>query len=339
MSLIKDNIFLTNVPESERILLMKSNAFRPALVIASNGLFVSHVEYLTANQVTSVRFTDSVGTPIGRLNVGLNDYTYFSTYDSPNSILLATTASSSARPMYVASSLFKRKKDGGGTKASQAFRVARSKAEHWLPDAVKMVVRNTHYKLSRQRCTEMSYRDHLNSEQIGVLLAAFFNEMTPLQVSPNHMTKFEEVRTLRDQRRESFNQVRCTLEQLFSKPKYLVSYIQNHGYRVSRFDVGHSYDKIAAGEFLKDSGVVITQQPEFYRSLEDIPLSKGRDEICGKLTYIKMNLSPRHDSLTWGDNEYALVPSSNETDVIFNEDIFGSAFVFLHKGTLMVMDA
>ena len=44
MSLIKDNMFLTNVPESERILLMKSNAFRPALQIASNGtLFISHV--------------------------------------------------------------------------------------------------------------------------------------------------------------------------------------------------------------------------------------------------------------------------------------------------------
>ena len=107
---------------------------------------------------------------------------------------------------------------------------------------------------------------------------------------------------------------------------------------ISEFDVAHSFDQIIDGVGAGEQGVVTRRAPEFYRSLEHIPLDKGRDEICGKLTYLKMNLAKNAD-MVWGDNEYALVPTiRTSSDVIVNEDIFGSAILSTVGTTFMVMD-
>ena len=341
MSLIKDNMFLTNVPESERIVLMKSNAFRPALAIASNGtLFVSHVEYSPPGQYTQVRFTTSAGVPIGRLTVSLNDHTTFMTYDRPTAVFGTSMAAESSRPMYVAKTLFKYKKDGGQTTGKRALGNARSRSEVWHREAVRDLVRNVHHKMLSGRRTNVAYRDFFNHSQVGVLLAAFFGEMTSLQVNPSDMAKFEEIRALRDQRRAFRGQLSEAMRTVFGKPKLLVTYIRDHGYMVSKFDVAHSYDEILDGTTLIDGLVAEPHAPEFYRSLEDIPLDKGRDEICGKLAYLKMNLS-KEPNLTWRDNEYALVPtvSTGGAEVIVNEGIFGSAILTTPGTTFVMVDA
>lgn len=339
MSLIKDNMFLTNVPEHERILLMKSNAFRPALQIASNGtLFISHVEYSPPGQYTQVRFTTSEGVPIGRLTVSLNDYTSFVTYDRPTCVFGTSMAAESARPMYVAKALFKYKKDGSKSSAMQGLGVARARAAVWHPETVRTLVRNVHNKMVSGRRTNVAYRDFFNHSQVGVLLAAFFGEMTSLQVNPSDIAKFEEVRALRDQRRALRGQLSDAMRTMFGKPKLLVTYIKEHGYMISEFDVAHSFDQIIDGVGAGEQGVVTRRAPEFYRSLEHIPLDKGRDEICGKLAYLKMNLSKNTD-MAWGDDEYALVPTvKTSSDVVVNEDVFGSAIVSTVGTTFMVMD-
>lgn len=341
MSLIKDNIFLTNVPESERILLMKSNAFRPALAIASNStLSVSHVEYSPQGQYTQVRFTTLGGVPVGRLTVSVNDYTTFTTYDRPTAVVATGMAAESARPMYVAKTLFKYKKDGGQTSGKRALSNAVTRATTWHREAVRDLVRNIHHKMVSGRRTHVSYRDFFNHQQVGVLLAAFFGEMSALQVNPDDMAKFEEIRALRDQRRALRGQLSEAMRTVFGKPKLLVTYIRDHGYMVSQFDVAHSYDEILDGATLIDGLVAAPRAPEFYRSLEDIPLDKGREEICGKLAYLKMNLS-KEPYLTWRDNEYALVPtvSTGGAEVIVNEGIFGSAILTTPGTTFVVVDA
>lgn len=339
MSLIKDNMFLTNVPESERILLMKSNAFRPALAIASNGaLFVSQVEYSMQGQYTQVRFTTSEGVPVGRLTVNINDYTTFKTYDRPTCAMGTSMAAESARPMYVAKALFKYKKDGSKSSARGALDAAQTRARLWHHEAVRTLVRNAHNKLVSGRRTTVAYRDFLNHRQVGVLLAAFFGEMTALQADPNDMAKFEEVRSLRDERRAFRGQLGEAMQTVFGKPKLLVTYIKNHGYMVSEFDVAHSFDQIIDGVGSGEQGVVVRRAPEFYRSLEHIPLDKGREEICGKLTYLKMNLS-KEPGIKWGDDQYALVPTSMSSDVIVNESIFGSVVISTVGTTFAVVDA
>lgn len=341
MSLIKDNMFLTNVSEHERILLMKSNAFRPALAIASNGtLFVSHVEYLPQNQYIQVRFTTSEGVPIGRLTVSVNDYTTFVTYDRPTCVMGTSMAAESARPMYVAKALFKYKKDGSKSSARGSLEMAQTRARLWHHETVRTLVRNAHHKLMAGRRTNVAYRDFFNHSQVGVLLAAFFGEMTSLQVNPIDMAKFEEIRALRDQRRAFRGQLSEAMKTVFGKPKLLVTYIKNHGYMISEFDVAHSFDQILDGVGAGEQGVVVRRAPEFYRSLEHIPLDKGRDEICGKLAYLKMNLS-KEAGMTWGDDDYALVPTSmgSQVDVIVNEDIFGSVMIGTVGTTFVVVDA
>lgn len=340
MNIIGNNMFLPNVPESERVLLMKSNAFRPALEIAANSaLFISHVEFSKAMLTLYVRFTDSAGVPIGRLTVNNGGYTTFSTFDSPYTTTSLTTAASSARSMYVAKAVRKHKKDGSRTEAYKELLKAKERTGMIQYESIKMIVRNAHSKLVSGRRTTVSYKDYLNQEQVGILLAAFFGEMTALQVVPHDMNKFEEVRTLRNQRRDFRGQLRETLQTLFGKPKLLVTYIKGHGYIISQFDVGHSYEKIVEGEYgLANQGVVTLRKPEFYRSLADIPLDKGRDEICGKLTYLKMNLSTQQ-GITWEDNEYALVPLIPSNDSIVNEHVYASVFISTHGGTLVAVDA
>lgn len=339
MSLIKDNIFLTNVPESERITLMKSNAFRPALQIASNGtLFISHVEYSPQGQYTQVRFTTSEGVPIGRLTVSVNDYTTFLTYDRPTCVMGTSMAAESARPMYVAKALFKYKKDGSRSSARAALEAAQTRARLWHHETVRTLVRNAHSKLIAGRRTTVAYRDFLNHRQVGVLLAAFFGEMTALQADPNDMAKFEEVRSLRDERRAFRGQLGEAMKTVFGKPKLLVTYIKDHGYMLSEFDVAHSFEQILDGVGAGEQGVVVRRAPEFYRSLEHIPLDKGREEICGKLTYLKMNLS-KEVGMKWGDDQYALVPTSMSSDVIVSENIFGSVVISTVGTTFVAADA
>lgn len=341
MNLIKDNMFLTHVPESERIVLMKSNAFRPALEIAGNNtLFVSHVQYNAEYQHTHVRFTDAQGVLIGRLTVGVDDYTWFHTYDMPYSVNSTSLAAESARPMYVAKAVTKNKKDGVYSSAKRALSNAKARATVWDVEAVQNIVRNAYHKLVSGRRTHVSYRDFFNHEQVGVLLAAFFGEMSALQVNPDDMAKFEEVRTLRDQRRDFRGQLNASMEAIFGKPKLLVSYIPGHGYMVSQIDVAHTFDRIVNHALsTNDKGVAVTRAPEYYRSLEDIPLDKGRDEICGKLTYLKMNLSGRAN-LNWSDHEYALVPTIPAgSEVVVNEGIFGSVIVSTQSTTFVMVDA
>lgn len=340
MNLIKDNMFLTNVPESERVLLMKSNAFRPALEIASNGtMFVSHVVYDSQSQYTQVRFTTSDGIPLGQLTVSINDYTSFQTYDHPTCVLSTSTVAESARPMYVAKALFKYRKNGTKSSAMQSLLVAQARAKVWHFDGVKTLVRNVHYKMVSGQNTHIAYRDFLNNSQVGVLLATFFGEMTPLQADPYDMTKFEEIRALRNQRRTLRSQLNETMKTVFGKPKLFVSYIKHHGYMISQFDVGHSFDQIITGTTLGEQGVVVRCAPQFYRSLEDIPLDKGRDEICGKLAYLKMNLS-ESNSMAWGDDEYELVPTVRiGSEIIVNEDIFASTILCMSGTTYLAVDA
>lgn len=171
-----------------------------------------------------------------------------------------------------------------------------------------------------------------------MLLATFFGEMTALQTDPNDIAKFEEVRNIRDQRRVLRTQLSEALQTVFGKPKLFVTFIKNHGYMVSEIDVAHSFGQILDGVGVGEQGVVVRRAPEFYRSLEHIPLDKGREEICGKLTYLKMHLSGDAGTV-WGSDEYALVPAKVANDVIVSESIFGSVLIGTGGTTFVMVDA
>ena len=332
---MKTDIFHPSVPMDERLLLMKSDAYRFVLHVTANmpDLLVGRARTITAAK-PSVIFCLANGTNVMKLD-------WIGTWQllvscGPNSNAW-TTYVESERLMYVAKAVCNPR-----TKVHEKLCTVKAFARDMTDVERNMVltcVRNSHYKLLNSRRTTLNYRDLLNSDQISTLLKVYFSEMTPLNVAHEHRQAFQTVREARERAKNVINEIKTAMQDMFAMPKWLVAYMPGHGYRVSGVDVSVTWPGIIdSGQATRDLAqhYVSTHPVQFYRTLDAMP-EDVRDKFMGRLTLTKMHMQGRYPSLQYSVEPHDMVPTGlgNETIVC---DELGSVLLGMNDTSVLMVN-
>jgi hypothetical protein len=298
-----NKIYNPSVPEAERIALMMSDLYRPALHIASKMQMQVSSFTKSSNSVTVLEFA-SHGALV--LRVVQNGDQYFAhIINSVKSIHGFDTVIETNKPMYLAKAITK-----DTTKAWDKLMDRIHDAERLLPAFIEGHVRLGYNSLVDNRKTHMSYRESLNNSTLAALVEVFFNERNAIDVRPDIREALETVRNERDRRENFREEVDGQMRRMFEPRKWFVTYKPTFGYTVRQIDIAHSWEMIrreAVHDIGNKPGVVETVPMQFFRSLEDMPEAL-KSEILPSLTYAKLHMHSRHHELKFDTEPHDLVP-------------------------------
>lgn len=331
-----NNLFHSYVPEYERKSLMYSDIYRLVMELAANkGLMVSRCVVVPNIPNPYHGFVNDVwlSTP-GSLRVmgirlaavvndkGRRDLEVY-VFDAFQSDA-TTVVASSDRVYYLSKSLMK-----SGTKASNKINAKIELAQRVETsvdkNAVITAVRNTHSNIVSTRRTTLNYKEVLSSSQISTLLKVFYGETTQLNVSADDRQAFDVVKAERDKRRDIRLDVAYKMSEFFAKPKWLVSYLEGHGYRVTGVDMNSTWEHIIKSETATLDIAryhAVTHPAVFCRSIDKLPNEQVRDNVSAALTFAKMHMSGRTSELSYSNVDgYDLMPKVITSRAIVSEEL------------------
>lgn len=305
-----EKVFVSWVPQDERIALMKTDLYRPALHIAANS-------ELRVESFTNVQGGHRVGFAYNGHRVMWvtqfgSDFTT-SIVSSSVSIHGAEPAVKTTKPMYMAKALLKK-----DSKALRSLSYEIETATEYSRRFVEAHVRLTYRQLTGDRKMSITYRDLLGSKALAALVQVFFNERNAIDVPQDVRESLENVRTERDRRQANVDEVNQQMVDMFGVRKWMVNYMPGYGYTVRQLDIAHSWVHILEGGTRTPNGIVDTQPMQMFRSLEDMP-DGMRESILPNLTYAKMHMQGRESRLSFDAEPHDLVPDV-ESDVVVSVD-------------------
>lgn len=332
------NLFHPSVPDVEQRRLRSSDALRFALHVTSNWpLTVTHVDDAKATGKVKVRFSTESGFPVMELDWDhMHDEWDVNIFDAPTTLEKGRVADSK-RPMYLAKALHK-----DTTAAHEVLQTAvwRAKDDAVERNALLTSVRKAYEKVKDARRTSMNYRDMLSSANIGILLKVFFGEMQSLDVSADHHQAFETVRAERDKRRDMKREVHNRMQEVCSRPKWLITYLKDHGYTLRGIDVSCTWEHILNAENSKRDiaqHYVTTHPQQFYRTLDDLPESI-KDNVLAGLTMAKMHMQGRYSVLQYATEPHDLIPMINSTCHFELSEELGSTVLATNRMTILTIN-
>lgn len=280
------DLFHASVPGAERVMLTRSNLYRPVLRITSTSkLVVSHVT--DNNTGFNVVLMASNGMPVVVLTQ-VGDHYFAAPVDTANT-LSKTTVADTVNPMYLVKSLYQSAK--GAPKFSGAMRSA--KFANYL--MVQGMVRRAYAESTRNRKISMDYRSYFDDGLLEPLIEVFFGERNAIDLPMEKRQTLEAVRSERDTRRANYKLVMDKLEEMFTPNKWLVTYLPSHGYTVQQVNVSKHWRAVATAFSTPDERPAYDEVTPitFCRTLEDLP-SDIRDQVFGTLTLAKMHVQSRY---------------------------------------------
>jgi len=305
-----EKVFVSWVPQDERIALMKTDLYRPALHIAANS-------DLRVESFTNVQGGHRVGFAYNGHRVMWvtqfgSDLTA-SVVDSSVSVHGADPVVKTTKPMYMAKALLKK-----GSKALQSLSYEIETATEYARRFVEAHVRLTYRQLTGDRKMSITYRDLLGSKALAALVQVFFNERNAIDVPQDVRESLENVRAERDRRLATLDEINQQMTDMFGVRKWMVNYMPGYGYTVRQVDIAHSWVHILEGGARVPNGIVDTQPMQMFRSLDDMPEGM-RESILPSLTYAKMHLQGRESRLCFNAEPHDLVPDV-ESDIVVSVD-------------------
>ena len=326
-----NKMYDASVPEAERIALMMSDLYRPALHITSK--MQMQVSSFSQNSGPAILDFSYQGCRV--LRVVHNDAHGISASvcGRINSIHGYEVVVETNKPMYMAKAL-----TNSRTKAWDKLTDRISDAQRVMPSLIEGHVRFGYNSLVNQRNMHMIYRDLLNNTAIAALVQVFFNERNAIDVRPDIRETLETVRNERDRRDNNRKEVEGLMRRMFEPRKWFVTYMPSHGYTVRQIDIAHSWDhlqKESVHNIGDKPGIVETVPMQFFRSLEDMP-GEMRDEILPSLTYAKLHLQGRHPELKFDAEPHDLVPHVDSNKSTFSAETGVSYLTYESVRSVMV---
>jgi len=324
-----------SVPEGERIALMMSDLYRPALHITSKMQI--QVSSFKASIGRSILDFTAEGCRVLRVVHGEKQDTYVSVPSSVHSFHNLESVIETNKPMYMAKALTNTR-----TKAWDKLVDRINDAKGSMLSFIEGHVRIGYNSLVNQRKMHMSYRDSLNNTAIAALVQVFFNERNAIDVRPDIREALETVRSERDRRDKNRNEVDELMRRMFEPRKWFITYMPTHGYTVRQIDIAHSWDNIqkeAVHNVGEKPGIVEVVSMQFFRSLEDMP-EQMKQEILPSLTYAKLHMQGRHPELKFDAEPNDLVPYIENGNVssIMSADT-GVSYLTYHETRSVMIDA
>ena len=298
-----NKIYDPSVSEKERIALMMSDLYRPALHIASKMQMQVSAFKQSPVGATILEFM-SHGVMVLRVIQNGDQYSAH-IISSVKSISGFETVIETNKPMYLAKAITK-----DTTKAWDKLMDRIRDAELLLPNFIEGHVRLGYNGLVSDRKIHMNYRESLNSSTLAALVEVYFNERNAIDVRPDIREALETVRNERDRRENYRKEVNGQMRRMFEPRKWFVTYKQTFGYTVRQIDIAHSWEVIqreAIHDIGDKPGIVETVPMQFFRSLEDMPEAL-KSEILPSLTYAKLHMHSRHHELKFDTEPHDLVP-------------------------------
>jgi hypothetical protein len=328
--MMKD-IFLPHITDVERRVFSLGDTYRFALHVASNitDLYVSKIE-----NTSIVTFSKCDRVEVMRLRRAGTTWNV----EVPTHINSGVwnVYASSTRLTYLAKAVTNRR-----TLVYEAVTNAMGSLnfEAAERDMVLTCVRNSHHHFSRHRPLTINYREMLTSEAIGDLLRVFFNESTAMQVSNSNRNEYDTVRIERDKRKNAREDIKNLMTELFAKPKWLIAYLPDTGYRVSGIDVSCTWHNIVeSGQAMRNlARLYVTTHPvQFYETLEDLP-TEIRDKTLGQLTFHKMYLKNRCPHHIYNEEPNDLIPTNiGSSEVVVSEELSSVLLRMNNTSVLMI---
>lgn len=328
--MMKD-IFLPHITDVERRVFTLGDTYRFALHVASNipNLYVSKIE-----NTSIVTFSKSDRVEVMRLR---HDGTTWNV-EVPTHINsgMWSIHASSKKSNYLAKAVTDHRTNVHRAVISVINKFDLEDAER---NMVLTCVRNSHHHFSRHRLLTINYREMLTSEAIGDLLRVFFNESTAMQVSNSNRNEYETVRVERDRRKNAREDTKNLMTELFAKPKWLIAYLPDTGYRVSGIDVSCTWHNIVNSEQATRNiaRLYVTTHPvQFYEKLEDLP-TEIRDKTLGQLTFHKMYLKNRCPHHIYNEEPNDLIPTNiGSSEVVVSEELSSVLLRMNNTSVLMI---
>jgi hypothetical protein len=298
-----NKIYDPSVPEKERIALMMSDLYRPALHIASKMQMQVSAYKRSPVGATILEFM-SHGVMVLRVIQNGDQYSAH-IISSVKSISGFETVIETNKPMYLAKAITK-----DTTKAWDKLMDRIHDAERLLPAFIEGHVRLGYNSLIGDRKIHMNYRESLNSSTLAALVEVYFNERNAIDVRPDIREALETVRNERDRRENFRKEVDGQMRRMFEPRKWFVTYKPTFGYIVRQIDIAHSWSVIqkeTTHDIGDKPGIVETVPMQVFRSLEDMPEAL-KSEVLPSLTYAKLHMHSRHHELKFDTEPHDLVP-------------------------------
>ena len=325
-----------SVPEGERIALMMSDLYRPALHITSKMQI--QVSSFKSSVKDILDFT-AEGCRVLRIVHTAGQDTHAVVPTSVNSFHNLQPVIETNKPMYMAKALTNSK-----TKAWDKLVDCINDAKQMMPSFIEGHVRIGYNSLVNQRKMHMSYRDSLNNTAIAALVQVFFNERNAIDVRPDIREALETVRSERDRRDNYRKEVDGLMRRMYEPRKWFITYLPTHGYTVRQIDIAHSWDNIKKEavqnvEEGEKPDIVEVVPMQFFRSLEDMP-EQMKQESLPSLTYAKLHMQGKHSELKFDAEPHDLVPciSGSNKACIFSADT-GVSYLTYHETRSVLIDA
>lgn len=279
------NIFHESVPAAERVMLSRSNLFRPTLRIAATSkLLVSHVT--DDNTGFNVRLMASNGIPVVTLTQVGNHY-FAAPIDNANT-LSKTTVADTTNAMYLVKSLYK------SAKGSPCFEGAINSAKYAIQSMIYGMGRRAFGSLTNERVIYMQYRQYLDDALLRPLMEVFFGERNAIDIPMEQRQRLELVRAERDKREANYQNVMQQMKEMFTPNKWLISYLPNHGYTVQQINLGaHRHHFMSSSLMISEVTYDQVTPLIFCRTLEELP-GDIRDQVFGTLTLAKMHVQSKY---------------------------------------------
>lgn len=343
------DLFHHTVPDVERNALLKSDAYRFALHVTANvpNLTVINIAVVEAQpSKPTVLFSTREGAPVMKLIWNFEDDEWDVFLNSSSTRLSWEHWVSSDRLPYLSKAV---------TKINPQTKVSRALAgmtEVWVNsrDERNMVltcVRNAHHKISSSLNTKIDYNSMLTSSQIGTLLKVFSGEETALNVPIDHRQAFETVLIERNKRRDNAKTIKAKMEEMFARPKWLISYLPSHGYNVTGVDVSCTWQNILdSGQATRDAAkhYAVTHPQQFCRTLDDLLWTQSEQEkstqsaLMGSLTLNKMHINGRYSHLQYGAEPHDMLPTRLGTSEVIVCEELNSVMLTMGDSTVLMVN-
>lgn len=330
-----NKMYEPSVPEGERIALMMSDLYRPALHITSKmQMQVSSFSQNRGGGPLVLDFSHE-GCRVLRVVHNEGHGVTASVCSSVSSTHGYDKVIETNKPMYMAKALTNPR-----TKAWDKLVDRINDAKRVLPSFIEGHVRLGYNSLVSGRQTYINYRELLNNAALSALVEVFFNERNAIDVRPDTREALENVRNERNRRANFRAEVDASMRRMFEPRKWFVTYLPTHGYTVRQIDIAHSWDNLqkeSAHDIGGKPGIVEAVPMQFFRSLEDMP-ENMKEQILPSLTYAKLHLQGKHPELKFDAEPHDLVPHVDSNKSIFSPET-GVSYLTYESARSVMVDA